>query len=159
MIQPPRLLTLSGTCLCDHILLPARRTKSRRLHLFIPDLPPRTAAMGSVLDEPALTPPPGVVPNFADTGGSRSIGYGIVIASSAISTIAVLARLLSSTVAKKFVLEDFLMLAALVGGDKFKKIVKSCAEDPLGSLCGKSIHHLRPHYLSWGMGTSVEHHQ
>lgn len=70
--------------------------------------------MDSMLDEPALDPPPGVVPNFADPGGSQAIGYGIVISSSIISTIAVLARLVSSTAAKKFVAEDFLMIAALV---------------------------------------------
>ncbi|KAF1852051.1 uncharacterized protein K460DRAFT_413528 [Cucurbitaria berberidis CBS 394.84] len=69
--------------------------------------------MEAILEGPALNPPPGVVPNFAYPGGSQSIGYGIVIASSIISTIAVLARLVSSTIAKKFVLEDALMAIAL----------------------------------------------
>lgn len=71
--------------------------------------------MDAILQQPALDPPPGVVPDFAHPGGSQAIGYGIVIASSIISTVAVLARLVSSTLAKKFVLEDFLMIIALVG--------------------------------------------
>ncbi|KAI1099761.1 hypothetical protein F4804DRAFT_320931 [Jackrogersella minutella] len=69
--------------------------------------------MDSFMDEPAMDPPPGVVPNFSDTGGSSSIGYGVVIASSIISTIAVLARLVSSAATRKLVIEDFLMVAAL----------------------------------------------
>lgn len=70
-------------------------------------------------EEPALDPPPGVVPNFADPGGSQAIGYGIVISSSIIAFIAVLARLVSSSATKKFVAEDFLMIAALVCNGKF----------------------------------------
>lgn len=71
-------------------------------------------------EEPALDPPPGVVPNFADPGGSQAIGYGIVISSSIIAFIAVLARLVSSSATKKFVAEDFLMIAALVCNGPFK---------------------------------------
>ena len=70
--------------------------------------------MEALLDEPALDPPFGVVPNFADPGGSQTIGYSTVIATSIISTIAVLARLISSIALKRFVLEDLLMVVALV---------------------------------------------
>ncbi|KAH6645102.1 hypothetical protein BKA67DRAFT_128794 [Truncatella angustata] len=69
--------------------------------------------MSSLMEEPALDPPPGVTPNFIDTGGDHAVGYGIIIASSLISTLAVVARLVSSAIAKKFVIEDFLMVAAL----------------------------------------------
>lgn len=74
----------------------------------------QTILMDYLPEEPALDPPPGMVPNFADPGGSQAIGYGIVISSSIISFIAVLARLVTSSATKKFVVEDFLMIAALV---------------------------------------------
>ncbi|RYP08063.1 hypothetical protein DL765_008919 [Monosporascus sp. GIB2] len=69
--------------------------------------------MEAIWEQPALDPPPGVEPNFANPGGNHALGYGIVISSSIISTIAVLARLVSSATAKKFVIEDLLMVAAL----------------------------------------------
>lgn len=72
------------------------------------------ATYEALLQEAALDPPPGVVPDFANPGGSHSLGYGIVIATSIIATVAVAARLVSSTIAKRFVIEDFLMVAALV---------------------------------------------
>ena len=72
------------------------------------------ATFDAILLEPALDPPPGVVADFANPGGSHNLGYGIVIATSAIAFIAVAARLVSSSMAKKFVIEDFLMVAALV---------------------------------------------
>lgn len=68
----------------------------------------------ALLQEAALDPPPGVVSDFANPGGSHSLGYGIVIATSIIATVAVASRLVSSTIAKKFVVEDFLVTAALV---------------------------------------------
>lgn len=95
--------------------------------------------MGDLMNEPALDPPPGVVPNFVDTGGSHAIGYGIVIASSIISTVAVLARLVSSAATKRFVLEDYLLVAALVGNlpqllqDNKKK--KEELNGTIGNLC------------------------
>ncbi|PVI00070.1 hypothetical protein DM02DRAFT_614588 [Periconia macrospinosa] len=62
---------------------------------------------------PAMAPPPGVVPNFNEPAGNPSLGYGIVISSSVISVLAVAARLVSSAIAKKFVLEDLLLVIAL----------------------------------------------
>ncbi|KAK7991235.1 hypothetical protein PG988_000029 [Apiospora saccharicola] len=64
-------------------------------------------------DDPAMEPPPGVVPNFAEPGGSHALGHGIVIASSIISAAAVLVRLVNSVATRKFLLEDALMIAAL----------------------------------------------
>lgn len=105
--------------------------------------------MEALLDEPALDPPLGVVPNFAHPSGSQSTGYGFVIASSIISTIAVLARLTSSIALKKFLLEDLLMVAALVS----IQFVRSCyfchrevcgLNIVLGHFCRISIHLLRP---------------
>lgn len=84
------------------------------LHIIV-SIEDQAALMESLLDEPALNPPPGVVANFADPGGSQTIGYGIIIATSIISTIAVLARLMSSIALKRFLIEDLLMVAALVG--------------------------------------------
>ncbi|KAK8036638.1 hypothetical protein PG994_015409 [Apiospora phragmitis] len=60
-----------------------------------------------------MEPPPGVVPNFAKPGGNHALGYGILISSSIISTIAVLVRLVSSVAAKKFLVEYLLMVVAL----------------------------------------------
>jgi hypothetical protein len=117
--------------------------------------------MEALLNEPALNPPPGVVPNFADPGGSQSIGYGIVIASSIISTIAVLARLMSSIALKKFLIEDLLMVAALVRIHPRRRCsfnqMKICGLNIVpGHFRRKSIHHLRPHHLSRCLDTPVE---
>lgn len=70
--------------------------------------------MDSILDLPAMEPPPGVVPDFDNPGGNRAIGYGMIIAGSVLSTIAVLARLGSSAFARKFGLEDAMLVTALV---------------------------------------------
>jgi len=72
------------------------------------------ATYEALLLEAALTPPPGVESDFNNPGGSHSLGYGIIIATSIISAVAVGARIVSSTISRKFVVEDFLLLAALV---------------------------------------------
>lgn len=66
------------------------------------------------LEGPAMDPPQGVIPDFVNTGGQHTSGFVWLLASTIISTLAVLARVVSSTVAKKFVIEDYLMVAALV---------------------------------------------
>ncbi|KAK7930969.1 hypothetical protein PG985_001681 [Apiospora marii] len=60
-----------------------------------------------------MEPPLGVVPNFAEAGGSHGIGHGIVIVSSIISATAVLARLVNGAATRKFLIEDAFMVAAL----------------------------------------------
>ncbi|KAI1203163.1 hypothetical protein F5X97DRAFT_159849 [Nemania serpens] len=67
----------------------------------------------SLLDQPALDPPPGVEPDFVHTGGYHNFGYGLIIATSIISAIAVLARLVSSASMRKLLIEDVLLVAAL----------------------------------------------
>ena len=63
---------------------------------------------------PAMDPPLGVTPDFINTGGQHTSGYIWLLFAAAISFIAVFARVVSSTVAKKFVVEDYLMITALV---------------------------------------------
>jgi len=87
------------------------------------------ATYEALLLEAALDPPPGVVPDFANPGGSHHVGYGIVIATSIIATIAVAARLVSSTIAKKFVVEDFLMIAALVSKNNRNIVTRRSREE------------------------------
>ena len=121
----------------------------------------QVAFMEAILDAPAMQPPLGVVPNFADPGGSQSIGYGIVIASSIISTVAVLVRLISSIALKKFLIEDVLMVAALVGIHPGRHCSfnsrKICWLNIVpGPFRRESIRRLRPLHLSWLLGTSVE---
>ncbi|KAH8722888.1 hypothetical protein GQ44DRAFT_774666 [Phaeosphaeriaceae sp. PMI808] len=65
------------------------------------------------LEGPAMKPPVGVIPDFVNTGGQHTSGYIWLIASSTIATLAVAARIVSSTVAKKFFVEDYLMITAL----------------------------------------------
>lgn len=71
------------------------------------------ATLEAILKQAALDPPPGLTSNFAEPGGSHSIGYGITIATSIISTLAVFARLVSSGITKTFLLEDLLLVVAL----------------------------------------------
>ncbi|KAK8085899.1 hypothetical protein PG997_007170 [Apiospora hydei] len=74
---------------------------------------PRLAAhMDPSLDTPAMEPPPGVVPNFAEPGGSHALEQGMIVAGAIISAVAVLARLVSSAAARKLLIEDVLMVAA-----------------------------------------------
>lgn len=44
---------------------------------------------------PAMTPPDGVVPNFDNPPNKDTMGYGVIIASAVLSTLAVAARLYS----------------------------------------------------------------
>ncbi|KAI0540915.1 hypothetical protein GGR58DRAFT_511236 [Xylaria digitata] len=67
----------------------------------------------SFLEQPALDPPPGVVPDFVNTGGYHNFGYGLIIGTSVVSTVAVLARLVSSASMRKLLIEDVLLVAAL----------------------------------------------
>lgn len=66
------------------------------------------------LEGPAMDPPPGMYSDFVNTGGQHTSGYIWLIFSGAIATLSVLARVMSCTVAKKFHVEDYLMIAALV---------------------------------------------
>ncbi|KAI0415147.1 hypothetical protein F5X98DRAFT_231398 [Xylaria grammica] len=67
----------------------------------------------SLLEQPGLDPPPGVIPDFVHTGGYHNFGYGLIISTSIISTVAVLARLVSSIGMRKLLIEDLLLVAAL----------------------------------------------
>lgn len=66
------------------------------------------------LEGPAMDPPPGMYSDFVNTGGQHTSGYIWLIFSGAIATLSVLARVMSCIVAKKFHIEDYLMIAALV---------------------------------------------
>ncbi|KAF1914790.1 hypothetical protein BDU57DRAFT_549879 [Ampelomyces quisqualis] len=65
------------------------------------------------LDGPAMLPPAGVQPDFVNTGGQHTSGYIWLLFSGSIATLSVLARVMSCTVAKRFHVEDYLMIAAL----------------------------------------------
>ncbi|KZZ91173.1 hypothetical protein AAL_06914 [Moelleriella libera RCEF 2490] len=88
----------------------------------------------SIWDQPALEPPSGVVPDFATLNSSHASGYGFVISSSAVSLVAVLARLISSASRRKLVVEDALMIAALVRPSLFS--LSTCLSS---SDLGKSL--------------------
>ena len=62
--------------------------------------------MEALLEGPALEPPPGVIPDFANPDGRHGIGYGIVIFCSILSTIAVALRLYSRDAIKDLKIED-----------------------------------------------------
>jgi hypothetical protein len=64
------------------------------------------AFMEALLEGPALEPPPGVIPDFANPGGHHGIGYGIVILGATLTTIAVALRLYSRVAIKKVNIED-----------------------------------------------------
>ncbi|KAK7943983.1 uncharacterized protein PG986_013096 [Apiospora aurea] len=49
--------------------------------------------MDPSFDTPAMEPPPGVVPNFTEPGGSHELEHGMIVAGAIISAVAVLARL------------------------------------------------------------------
>ncbi|KAK8043978.1 hypothetical protein PG993_004002 [Apiospora rasikravindrae] len=68
--------------------------------------------MDPSLDTPAMEPPPGVVPNFAEPGGSHALEHGMIVTGAIISAVAVLARLVSSAAARRLLIEDVLMVAA-----------------------------------------------
>ncbi len=67
-----------------------------------------------ILEGPALDPPPGFVSNFSDPGGSHSLGYGVVILTGVLSTLAVLIRLASRYILRKVGIEDIFLVIGLV---------------------------------------------
>ncbi|RYP70116.1 hypothetical protein DL771_005628 [Monosporascus sp. 5C6A] len=78
----------------------------------------KAAYMNEILEGPALTPPPGVVPDFENPGGSNSLGYGLVILSAILATITILLRVATRYSMRKVHIEDAFLLAAydLFGG-------------------------------------------
>ncbi|KAI2473536.1 hypothetical protein F4781DRAFT_379371 [Annulohypoxylon bovei var. microspora] len=66
----------------------------------------------SLLEGPALNPPPGVTPNFENPGGTHALGYGIVILAGVLSCLSVLLRLHSRYRVKSIRLEDGFFLVA-----------------------------------------------
>ncbi|KAF2829295.1 hypothetical protein CC86DRAFT_453943 [Ophiobolus disseminans] len=69
--------------------------------------------MAALLNGPALDAPPGVVPNFEQPGGSHALGYGIILLGSILAGLAVLVRISSRVLIRKFHFEDALLLSAL----------------------------------------------
>ncbi|KAI0444954.1 hypothetical protein F4803DRAFT_509652 [Xylaria telfairii] len=69
-------------------------------------------SMEELLDGAALDPPPGMTSDFAHPGGSHSLGYATVITGAVLSTIAVLMRLASRYVIRKFHSEDVFLIIA-----------------------------------------------
>lgn len=72
------------------------------------------ATYEALLLEGAMTPPPGLTADFVNTGANHGLGLGLVIGTTIVAGISVAARLVSSTIAKKFEVEDLLMVVALV---------------------------------------------
>ena len=68
--------------------------------------PEKAAFMEALPDGPALKPPPGVIPDFANLGGHHETGYAVVISCSILATIAVAVRLYSRDAIKDLKLED-----------------------------------------------------
>lgn len=66
----------------------------------------QAAFMEALLEGPALEPPLGVVPDFANPGGHHGVGYGIVILGATLATIAVALRLYSRVAMKSINIED-----------------------------------------------------
>ena len=70
----------------------------------------------SLLEGPALKPPPGVIPNFVDPPNQTSLGYGILFMCAGLSTLAVVIRLYSKAFCtKKLDIED--------GKSRFNKLI------------------------------------
>ena len=74
----------------------------------------QAAIMATFMDGPALEPPPGVIPNFDQPGGSHDLGYGIVLLGSIVAGVAVLLRMTSRALLRVFCVEDALLISALV---------------------------------------------
>lgn len=60
----------------------------------------------ALLEGPALQPPPGVIPNFADPGGNHTVGYVVIILGGTLATISVAVRMYSRVIIKKIGIED-----------------------------------------------------
>ncbi|KAI0465885.1 hypothetical protein F4859DRAFT_499545 [Xylaria cf. heliscus] len=73
----------------------------------------QTSNLTAILEGPALDPPPGVIPNFSNPGGSHSLGYAVCILTGALATLAVLLRLGSRYAMKKIQIEDVFLVSAL----------------------------------------------
>ncbi|ERF68726.1 hypothetical protein EPUS_07144 [Endocarpon pusillum Z07020] len=69
--------------------------------------------MEALPEGPALKPPPGVIPDFANPGGHHGIGYGVVILCSILAKTAVALRLYARDTIKDLKLEDGLLVSAL----------------------------------------------
>ncbi|KAI0848450.1 hypothetical protein F5Y00DRAFT_262544 [Daldinia vernicosa] len=71
-------------------------------------------SMEELLNGPALEPPPNVIPDFSNPGGSHAVGYGLVLVGSIVSTIAIMIRLGSRFLLRKIGLDDAFMISAFV---------------------------------------------
>ncbi|KAL7629710.1 hypothetical protein AAE478_001233 [Parahypoxylon ruwenzoriense] len=67
----------------------------------------------ALLEGPALEPPPGVVPNFENPGGTHALGYSIIILGGVLASLSVLLRLRSRFIVRLFRLEDGLFIIAI----------------------------------------------
>jgi hypothetical protein len=87
------------------------------------------ATYEALLLEGAMTPPPGLTSDFVNTGANHGLGYGLVIGTTIVAGVSVAARLISSTIAKKFEIEDVLMVVALVSESTQRSLVSdTCVE-------------------------------
>ncbi|KAI0165411.1 hypothetical protein GGR52DRAFT_107168 [Hypoxylon sp. FL1284] len=73
----------------------------------------QAAFIEALLEGPSMDPPTGVDPNFDDPGGSHAIGYAVIILGSTLATIALILRLCSRVILKRFKIEDVLFIVAL----------------------------------------------
>ena len=63
--------------------------------------------MELILDSPAASPPPGVIPNFKNPPSKATLGYGVAIATFVISVVVTVMRLcVKGLIVKKLHLED-----------------------------------------------------
>ncbi|KAI1452812.1 hypothetical protein F4805DRAFT_445932 [Annulohypoxylon moriforme] len=72
----------------------------------------QAAYIEALLDGPSMEPPTGVIPNFDDTG-NHATGYGIIILGSILATIAIVLRMSSRAILRRFRIEDALFISAL----------------------------------------------
>ncbi|KAI1209623.1 uncharacterized protein F4807DRAFT_84421 [Annulohypoxylon truncatum] len=66
-----------------------------------------------ILEGPALDPPPGEVSDFANPGGSHSLGYGIVILTGVLASLTVFIRLVTRHSLRNIQIEDAFLIIAL----------------------------------------------
>lgn len=66
------------------------------------------------LDGPAIDPPAGITPDLEHPGGSQALGYFVCLFCSIVSTLAVLTRLGSRLILKRFRIEDLFLVLGLV---------------------------------------------
>ncbi|KAI1076950.1 hypothetical protein F5B20DRAFT_583689 [Whalleya microplaca] len=70
------------------------------------------ADLADLLEQPSLEPPPGVIPDFVNNGGSHTIGYFVVIFCGVLSTLALLSRLGSRISLRRIKTEDVFLFIA-----------------------------------------------